>query len=184
MASGLCVNEETREKCVGRSKGIRGTWAWLWSHEKPPHPTHQSTVSMQCTVTWSWCNVTLSEELMGRISASSRFPPETTTEAVSSWYSPRPLSLQTQSSGGPATSSIFLSPPRYSCGRLLGTTCLCGWWSTPLACPPRGAQVLTMSQRIPIRTAPFCPVLQAPPSTARSPESLRSGHPTEGAHSS
>lgn len=34
-------------------------------------------VYCQPTLTWSWCKVTLREELMGRINSSSRFPPGT-----------------------------------------------------------------------------------------------------------
>lgn len=113
VASGLCV-VETRETRVRQSTGIRRTQARLWPHEKPPHSSHQSTV------TWSWCSVTLREELMGRISASSRFPPETTTRTVSSWYSlqcPNPSHYTT--SGGPPrlTADSELRFPEHSRGR-------------------------------------------------------------------
>lgn len=147
---------------------------------------------MQCTVTWSWCSVTLREELMGRISASSRFPPETTTEeAVSSWYSlqcPTPLTtppqedflgwLQTQLRG-----------PTYLYFLHLSFTAQIQLWAfarnhVPMwlavhssTCSSVQSSPGPMSQIVPTRTVPLCPVLQAPPSTVKSPESLRSGHP-------
>lgn len=43
------------------------------------HPISTTRAVYAVTVTWSWCSETLREELMGRISTSSRFPPETTT---------------------------------------------------------------------------------------------------------
>lgn len=46
------------------------------------HPILAMRAQCLCgAVTWSWCSVTLREELMGRISASSRFPPATIIQA-------------------------------------------------------------------------------------------------------
>lgn len=46
------------------------------------HPMLAMRAQCLCgVVTWSWCSVTLREELMGRISASSRFPPATIIQA-------------------------------------------------------------------------------------------------------
>lgn len=46
---GICVWMKRRGGCVlGSPRGIRRTQAGYGSHKKPPHASHESTVSMRC----------------------------------------------------------------------------------------------------------------------------------------
>lgn len=76
------------------------------------HPILAMRAQCLCgAVTWSWCSVTLREELMGRISASSRFPPATIIQAseflAPDWHSEK---LPPPFCSSPRTTILFSLP--------------------------------------------------------------------------
>lgn len=82
-------------------------------------------------LTWSWCRVTLREELMGRISSSSRFPPRIDPGPVSDRETPGEHGCHTSQVPG----ALVLRPHLMLIPEKPGS--LCGQEGSPgaLSCP-------------------------------------------------